>query len=262
MSLLKSLLYAARGKKETEAGTGGLVRLTAAKQPDVLYAIGDIHGCLDQLLALEAQIVADAARVDGERWLIYLGDYVDRGPKSAQVLDHILAPPPEGFRRVCLRGNHEAMMLAAIRNPAALDDWLAFGGEETMSSYGVSESQLAGARGRSRMQILQAHIPDEHIELLDGLPVAFSLPGYTFVHAGLRPGVPLAEQRDGDLMWIRDEFIHTAHDYGAVIVHGHTPVREPQTLPHRIAVDTGCYQSGHLTALRLTADGSVSFLST
>lgn len=237
--------------------------LSAAERPALIYAIGDVHGCLDQLRELEARIVADAGGVAGEKWLVQLGDHIDRGPGSAQVLDHLLAPPPEGFRRICLRGNHEAAMLDALADPAAIEYWLTFGGDATLLSYGLRHAQIeALRRGRDRLQLMQAHIPDEHLSFLRGLPVLLSVPGYIFVHAGLRPGVPIAEQGEDDMLWIRDEFLEAAYDFGAVVVHGHTPVREPFLSAHRIGIDTGCFMSGRLTALRIDADGRTSILQT
>jgi serine/threonine protein phosphatase 1 len=251
----KPLLFAAFGSKPDAPP----VRLSAGQLPDRLYAIGDVHGCLDQLRALEARIVADAADSDGEKWIVMLGDYIDRGPASAQVLDHIMAPPPAGFRRVCLRGNHEQALVDSFDDAGALDRWLEYGGVETMASYGMSGSKLDDlrrGRPKARQQLLQAHIPEEHIELLRELPSAFSVPGYIFVHAGLRPGVALEDQTARDLLWIRRDFLDADHDFGAVVVHGHTPVPEPYVSAHRIDIDTGCFMTGRLTALRVDAEGA------
>lgn len=250
MSLFRSLF----GKN----APADLPRLSAETRPPLVYAIGDVHGCLEQLLALEARIVADAAGEAGEKWLVMLGDYVDRGPASAQVLDHLSGRAPIGFKRICLRGNHEEAMLGAL-DGADIETWLSFGGEATLASYGLTAAQISAllVRGRSsqKLQVLQAHIPDEHIAFLRGLPGLLSLPGYVFVHAGLRPGVPLGRQSDRDLLWIRREFLDADHDFGAVVIHGHTPVDEPFFSAHRIAIDTGCYASGRLTGVRVDGDG-------
>lgn len=238
----------------------GIPRLSAAERPALIYAVGDVHGCLDALKGLEAKIVADAAGRPGEKWLVMLGDYVDRGPQSAQVLDHLTAPPPPGFTRICLRGNHEAAMLAALRDGASIERWLAFGGEATLASYGLNATQismLAGpGKARNKLQLLQAYVPDEHVGFLTGLPVMLSVPGYVFVHAGLRPGVTLDRQRDSDMLWIRDEFLAADHDFGVTVVHGHTPAVEPFLSAHRIGIDTGCFASGRLTGLRVDAEGA------
>lgn len=242
------------------------LRLSAPQRPALIYAIGDIHGCLDQLLDLEARIVADAAATAGEKWMVCLGDYIDRGPKSAQVIDHLMTPPHQGFRRICLRGNHETAMLDALRDPSVIEDWFRFGGDATMESYGLSFSQieLLGGRGRSstKLQLLQAHIPDEHIQFLEGLPVMLGVPGFIFVHAGLRPHVELERQAEYDLIWIRGEFLDADHDFGAIVVHGHTPADEPTSLRFRVGIDTGCYMNGRLTAVRIDEAGSLRFLQT
>lgn len=234
-------------------------RLSAAERPPLIYAVGDVHGCLGPLKALEAKIIADAADEPGEKWLVMLGDYVDRGPQSAQVLDHLIAPPPVGFKRICLRGNHEEAMLAALEDGEGLENWIGWGIEATLASYGMSASQISmlGRSGRasSKLQVLQAYIPDEHVDFLRRLPVMLSVPGYVFVHAGLRPGLALDQQRDRDLLWIRGEFLDADHDFGSVVVHGHTPEDEPFLSPRRIGIDTGCYASGRLTAVRVDVDG-------
>jgi serine/threonine protein phosphatase 1 len=243
-----------------------VIRLSAAERPPLLYAIGDIHGCLDALLSLEALIVADAEGVPGEKWLVYLGDYVDRGPRSAQVIDHLIAAAPPGFRRICLRGNHEAMMLSALDDPLALDDWLALGGDATLLSYGVNAEEIEalrrGGRATRRLNVVRAHVPQEHIAFLKDLVAMLSVPGYVFVHAGLRPGVSFMDQDAEDMVWIRGEFLDAMHDFGAIVVHGHTIAPEPELLTGRIGIDTGCFMSGRLTALRIDATGAVKFLQT
>lgn len=232
-------------------------RLVASERPPLIYAIGDVHGCLEALRSVEAKILADAANEPGEKWLVMLGDYIDRGPHSAQVLDHLLAPPPRGFRRICLRGNHEAALLAALEDADALVGWLGFGAEATLASYGMSATQIGALDrgGRKGLQLLQAYIPEEHIAFLRQLPVMLSVPGYIFVHAGLRPGVPSDRQSERDLLWIRDEFLLADHDFGATVIHGHTPIDEPYLSPRRVGIDTGCFASGRLTAVRVGDDG-------
>ena len=248
-----------------EAAPGGWIE--AAERPPLVYAVGDVHGCLEQLLRLEQTITADAAGGVGDKWLVMLGDYVDRGPASAGVIEHLLAPPPPGFRRLCLKGNHEAMLLEALADPAALSHWLAFGGDATLASYGIGHAAIETLRrGRlragPRRQLFAAHLPEEHLAFLRDLPLMLSTPGFVFVHAGLRPGVPLAAQRESDLLWIRDLFLDAEHDYGAVVVHGHTPVQEAFVSPTRIGIDTGCFMSGRLTALRIDAAGQTRILQT
>jgi serine/threonine protein phosphatase 1 len=258
MTVLTSLLSRLR----PGAARVPLARVIWSHAPERVYAIGDVHGCLDQLRALEALIVEDARNSDGEKYLVLLGDYVDRGPKSAQVIDHLLAAPPAGFKRICLRGNHEDMMLRAATEGIGIPGWLSFGGEETMVSYGVP-AHHAGLRSRHRrvqQQLLRAYLPREHVAFLETLPVALEMPGYAFVHAGVRPGLTLAQQRDEDLMWIRDPFVTSTEDFGAVVVHGHTPVAHPVHQQNRIAVHTGCYQTGRLSACCLSPRDRPRFL--
>jgi serine/threonine protein phosphatase 1 len=255
--MAKSLLFAVFGGNGKPNAPP--IRLTAGKRPDLLYAIGDVHGCLDQLRALEARIIADAAGADGEKWIVMLGDYIDRGPASAQVLDHLLAPPPPGFKRICLRGNHEQSLLDCLGDASVIDRWLEYGGVETMLSYGMAASrldELRRGRPKARRQLLEAHIPEEHLELLRGLPSSLAVPGYIFVHAGLRPGIPIENQTGRDMLWIRREFLDAEYDFGAVVVHGHTPAPEPFVSAHRIGIDTGCYMTGRLTAVRIDGGGA------
>ncbi len=249
--------------RSERAATGPLPRLSAAERPALIYAIGDVHGCLDALKTLEARIVADAAGTPGDKWIVMLGDYVDRGPHSAQVLDHLTARPPAGFSRICLRGNHDEAMLAAIEDSRAVENWIAWGIETTLASYGLGAAQIAQlttpGRAAAKQQLLQAVIPDEHITFLRNLPVILTVPGFVFVHAGLRPGVEIGKQQDRDLMWIRREFLDTDHDFGAVVIHGHTPVGTPELTPYRASIDTACFASGVLTAVRID-DGGVRVL--
>lgn len=233
-------------------------RIVAEHRPARLYAIGDIHGCLAELQALERLIVADAADVAGEKWIVTLGDYIDRGPASAQVLDHLLAPPPAGFRRICLAGNHEQMLLDFLVDPARNQPWLKYGGWETAHSYGLATTGNAPAVAR----ILAALIPKAHLDWLRGLPTTLAVPGFLFVHAGIRPGIPLDGQADIDLLWIRDPFLAAISPSNSIVVHGHTPGLAPVITPYRIDIDTTAFATGRLTALRLDASGATSFLST
>lgn len=226
--------------------------LTVERAPAVVYAIGDIHGCLAQLRELESMIVADAENVAGEKWIVCLGDYTDRGPQSSQVIDHLIAPPPAGFHRITLRGNHDAMMLEAIEDPRRLNGWLSVGGDATLQSYGIDLS--ATRRGISR-DVLRANIPDEHVRFLSSLTTALVMPGYVFVHAGLRPGIALDQQVEDDMLWIREEFYDAGHDFGVMVVHGHSITPDPQLLKYRTGIDTGCFMSGRLTAARIDAVG-------
>ena len=230
--------------------------------PAAIYAIGDIHGCRAELDLLHARIFADAAAIDGDKWLVYLGDYVDRGPNSAGVLDALLAPLPKDFRRFTLSGNHEAVMLDFLAAPSIEHGWMSFGGIETLASYGMEARSLAGVPAPERIGLLKQYIPQAHLDLLDNLAFTLSLPGVVFVHAGLRMGVPIALQQERDLLWIRQEFYDAPPEPGLLVVHGHTPAAEPVVTPSRICVDTGAFATGVLTAVRLLPDGDRKFIAT
>jgi len=231
--------------------------LSYSHMPAALYAIGDVHGCYAELRALEAQIIADGAKVDGEKLIVMLGDYVDRGPDSAGVIEHLVRRPPDGFGRICLMGNHEVMMRDFIARPNASASWLENGGADTLQSYGISRDAFVATRSSQRDNLLQAHIPSEHIDFLESLSWTLSMPNWLFVHAGIKPGVPVESQRPEDLFWIRDDFYRAVDSLdpksvGQKVVHGHTPGPEPVITPGRIGLDTGAYATGKLTALRLT----------
>ncbi len=220
-----------------------------------VYAVGDIHGCIEPLTALHERIREDAASAaDLRRVLVYLGDYVDRGLESRQVLEMLTATPLEGFERVHLRGNHDAWMLEFLEDTACGLAWIANGGSATLYSYGVGQGDL-GAPLPDRLAAVQAGLrralPAAHRDFLAGLVPMHIEGDYLFVHAGIRPGVPLDQQRPEDLLWIREPFLGSDADHGKVVVHGHTIVDRPQILGNRIAVDTGAFATGHLTCLVL-----------
>lgn len=230
--------------------------------PDVVYAIGDVHGCLSLLRDLHAQIMEDCASHGGRALVIYLGDYIDRGEDSAGVLDLLTAPRGAGPEVVCLSGNHEAMMLDFTANPQADHMWLRNGGSETLLSYGLDPGRLFDGGKRLASQRLASHIPGEHIAFLQSLALCVSLPGMTFVHAGLAPNRPLHEQKASDMIWMRPgaQTYPGPQPFGR-LVHGHTPATAPVVEPHRICVDTGAFATGILTGARIAMDGSVSFMS-
>ena len=237
-------------------------RLKFEHWPTAVYAIGDVHGCIDQLHALEAQIIADAEPFPGEKWIVTLGDYIDRGPDSRAVLDHILTPAPARFRRFPLIGNHEQLLLDFLDNPPANLDWLEWGGLATARSYGMppdpGEDWRRDPFGFANR--LRPLIPARHLEMLRDLPTCLSLPRFFFVHAGIRPGVPLDRQEDEDLIWIRAPFLRAQFSGDITVVHGHTPVDDVDIAPGRIDIDTGCCFKCTLTALRVTPDGGTKIL--
>jgi len=236
-------------------------RLSMTTLPAAIYAVGDVHGCLDQLQRLHAKILDDALSIPGDKLIVMLGDYIDRGPDSARVLDFLQQPLPEGFQRVCLVGNHEIVMLDHLADPGNAIRWLDFGGVETLQSYGVDFERYAAASGEERAAILASHIPLQHIEFARNLTALLAMPGLVFVHAGIRPGVPLAIQDERDLFWIRGAFTDSTLDLGALVVHGHTPGAAPIVRSNRICVDTGAYATGTLTAVRILPGQSPLFLN-
>lgn len=215
-----------------------------------VYAIGDVHGCLDRLAAMHALIAADLAeRPVREPLLVHLGDYVDRGPDSAGVVGRLAGrvTMPD-VPTVNLMGNHEHMMLDAVASGdvEAVELWLANGGTESLMSWGVPRS--------AQPKDWPSYLPTPHLLFLRDLAVYHEAGGYLFVHAGVRPGIPLAQQSRHDLMWIREPFLSSKGSFGAVVVHGHTPRQEPVVRPNRIGIDTGAVIGGVLTCVVLEAD--------
>jgi serine/threonine protein phosphatase 1 len=232
-------------------------RKRAPRTPDGVrvYAIGDVHGRADLLGQLFAGIDADMAANPAPRVVqVLLGDYIDRGPQSREVLD-LLVSRNQRHRMVCLKGNHETYVPGFLRNPATLDQWRQFGGLETLLSYGVTP--IINADEREQRQLAEAFdavLPESHRRFLAGLKESFTCGDYFFAHAGVRPGVPLSQQREDDLLWIREDFLLHEDGFGKIIVHGHTPVKEPDIRPNRINIDTGAYATGWLTCLVLEAE--------
>lgn len=235
-------------------------RLAFHSWPAAVYAIGDVHGCIDQLRDLEQKIAEDGLDIEGEKWIVTVGDHVDRGPDSRGVIAHVMGPAPKGFRRFSLLGNHEQMMLDFFDNPSKHAYWLDEGGAETLAAYGIDLDSPLRAHEPVR-QLLAERFPADHKAFLDALPICLSLPGWLFVHAGIRPGVPLSMQTDDDLIWIRAPFLTSQLTGGLRVVHGHTPGKDIVVTPHRIDIDTHCFRTGKLSAVRVTPDGRTAFLS-
>ncbi|ONG48081.1 serine/threonine protein phosphatase [Pseudoroseomonas deserti] len=221
-----------------------------------VYAIGDVHGCAGRLLALHAAIAEDwEARPAARCALVHLGDYVDRGPDSAAVIEALCGPGPlPRAERIDLLGNHEAMMMAALKDgpgSVAEDLWLWNAGDATLASYGPKDGPLPAGHPA---------LPARHRAFLDGLRLSWTAGDYLFVHAGIDPRKPLAAQRAQDLLWIREPFLSWPRPLPAVVVHGHTPCRAPELRPNRIGIDTGAVAGGPLTCLVLEA-ARLRFLS-
>jgi len=230
-----------------------MARAPCVPEGSVVYAIGDIHGRDDLLADLHDRIATDAAAVAAaRRVLVHLGDYVDRGPTSRQVVDRLSATAMAGFETVALKGNHEAFLQAFLRRGEAAEGWLANGGAATLFSYGVAppdpwdEEDVERARTEFALRL-----PDRHRSFLDGLRLLHQEGDYLFVHAGIRPWAPLDRQVEADLLWIRDPFLDWTKPFGPVVVHGHTITRAPDVRSNRIGIDTGAYASGMLTCLVL-----------
>ncbi|HUZ71778.1 MAG TPA: metallophosphoesterase family protein [Stellaceae bacterium] len=229
-----------------------------------IYAIGDIHGRADLLRLLHGMIAADARRQPAPRNVaIYLGDYVDRGAQSRAVIDLLLESPLAGFEAVHLKGNHEDFMLRFLVDVSVGPNWLAFGGRETLESYGVDPPHAMAAPGElvRAQQELNAVLPRAHCDFLRGLALLHEEGDYAFVHAGVKPGVALERQQAEDLLWIREPFLESRAGFGRVIVHGHTITPVPDVRPNRIGIDTGAFMSGRLTCLVIDGTAS-SFLQT
>jgi serine/threonine protein phosphatase 1 len=221
----------------------------------LIYAVGDVHGRRDVLDILLAKIRADAALAGEPRpVLIFIGDYVDRGPDTRGVVETVLALAREtAFEVRPLRGNHEAQLLAFLEDPRAGPAWLEFGGGATLASYGVTPpaGRTDETGWEDTRRALAAALPDTHLAFFKQLEVAIVCGDYLFVHAGVRPGVPLNEQSEHDLLWIRDEFLSASRPFEKVVVHGHTPEAAPYLGRNRIGIDTGAYATATLTCVRL-----------
>jgi serine/threonine protein phosphatase 1 len=225
----------------------------------LVYAVGDVHGRLDVLEPLAADILDDikASIPDAPPLLVFLGDYVDRGPASAGVIDLILGLADRTDLEVCaLKGNHEEAMLTFLEDPGFGPLWMEHGGGATLASYGVAPplSRNEPQAWADARQALADALPPAHRAFLQDLELIRIQGDYAFVHAGVRPGAALHQQTERDLLWIRYDFLDAPGPFEKVIVHGHTPTEEPQILRHRLGVDTGAYATGVLTAVRLQGD--------
>jgi serine/threonine protein phosphatase 1 len=229
---------------------------TALVPDDTLvYAVGDIHGRADLLEKMHEAILRDAAEAPCSRKVvIYLGDYVDRGPDSKRVVDVLLERPLAGFERYHLMGNHEAFLLEFLIDIEAGPGWFFNGGLQTLGSYGVNFGKHDDMSFDSLVRIQDdflRRVPERHLDFFRRLDFSRTEGDYFFVHAGVRPGIPLENQSDEDMLWIRDEFLSCDEEFGKIVVHGHTITWEPDIRSNRIGIDTGAFASGVLTALVL-----------
>ena len=221
-----------------------------------IYAVGDIHGRLDLLNAALGRILADIGH--GDRCLattfVFLGDYVDRGPDSAGVVERLVLLAQE-VPTVCLKGNHEGFLLNFLNTPETLQDWGESGGFNTLLSYGLaSPLHPSVAQCTELAAAFRNALPQSHLTFLQSLSAKFVQDDYCFVHAGLRPQVPLEQQTEHDLLSIRTDFLSSKRVHEKYIIHGHTPVREPHVLFNRLNIDTGAYATNKLTCLVLEGE--------
>ncbi len=217
-----------------------------------VYSVGDIHGRYDLLLECLEKIERDAATFDGDTFEVFLGDYVDRGPQSAEVVKTLASGQSGARTRICLKGNHEEMLMQCLRDPHSLFEWLNYGGRETLASYGINDGGGDISRDLESIhsQLLEA-VAGAPRTFFERLESSFELGDYYFVHAGIKPKRKLSEQTDDDRLWIRDEFLQFSGYHPKRVVHGHTPVAEPEVLPNRINLDTGAYATNNLAVLVL-----------
>lgn len=237
-----------------------LIRSTAPTAPiapsavppgERVYAIGDIHGRLDLFEELVALIEADdAAREPAETTIVLLGDLIDRGPQSSGVVEAAMALTRR--RRVRLiAGNHEEMLLWSFTRREVLRAFITYGGRETMLSYGLDAEVFDEATLDDLQQLLPGLVPEDHLAFLQAMEDQVRIGDYLFVHAGIRPGIELEDQRQSDLRWIRGDFLDDKRDHGVMVVHGHTISEAVDVRPNRIGIDTGAFMSGILTAIGL-----------
>ena len=219
------------------------------------YVVGDIHGRLDLLEELLDKIHDEIVERPARKILVvFVGDLIDRGPNSAQVVERLRTYKHPRVRPVFLLGNHEEVLLRILAGESDLiTKWRWFGGTECLTSYGVDATKLAALSEEDSLELIRNAIPKEHVEFLEGFDDSCRFGDYLFVHAGIRPGIEVDQQRQSDLRWIREPFLFDETDHGFVVVHGHTIRPEVEIRPNRIGIDTGAYRTGVLTALALEA---------
>lgn len=219
------------------------------------YAIGDIHGCANALKTLLQKVEADFYAL--ENWhqlhptLIFLGDFIDRGPDSKDVIDILTTNLPNGFIPIFLRGNHEEALLDFIDDVSSGKTWFNHGGLDTLASYGLPVPVIGDFTAVDELRYCLRHaLPMSHEAFFRSTVTSYEIGDYFFSHAGINPDLPLSQQDDKSLLWIREPFLSSTKAYGACIVHGHTPVELPDRRFNRINIDTGVYASGILTCAR------------
>ena len=217
-----------------------------------IYAIGDLHGRADLLRLQLQQIDADGLRHPCHRsTVVFLGDYLDRGPASREVIE-LLLDCKQARETVTLKGNHETFLLRFLDDPSTLDEWRSCGGLETLISYGLKPSICPGRFEQDQLAVeLAQSIPQRHLAFLNSLELSFGCGDFLFVHAGIRPGIAITKQKEEDMLWIRDEFLSWERPFEKYVVHGHTPVRAPDIRANRANIDTGAFATGRLTCIAI-----------
>ncbi len=221
-----------------------------------IYAVGDIHGRADLLSSVLRGIEADCRQRPAERPVtVFIGDYIDRGIDSRAVLEMLLEWR-SNHEAVFLRGNHETFLPRFLADSRTLDSWRQNGGLETLLSYGLRPTINPDRHEQVRLadQLADA-LPREHLDFLESLDLSFSCGDFLFVHAGIRPGIPIQQQAEADLLWIRQEFLAHEQPFERFIVHGHTPVNVPDLRANRINIDTGAFATGRLTCIIIEGSG-------
>lgn len=237
-------------KAATDLKVGG--HLPSLPKGVRIYAVGDIHGRLDLLEKLLCEIENDVAQYPAIQSIhVFLGDYIDRGKWSRETIDRLIKHS-ETHESVFLRGNHELLAIACLSDRAKIDQWLRLGGIETLASYGVASELFTNRKQIAETQLaFHNALPPAHFQFFRTLRNSFSCGDYFFSHAGARPRIELSRQTEADLLWIRGEFLTSVHDFGKIIVHGHTPTSDVEVRTNRINIDTGAFASGRLTCLVL-----------
>ncbi len=220
-----------------------------------IYAVGDIHGRLDLLNELLAQINSDIGlRPTARPVYVFLGDYIDRGPSSRETIDRLIEHGAT-HESVFLKGNHELIAIKCLSDRGLFDQWLRLGGLETLVSYGVPAETLANGKQIAELQsAFHSALPQTHFRFFRDLQNSFACGDFFFAHAGVKPNVELSRQKENDLLWIRGEFLSSKDDFGKIVVHGHTPTREIEVRPNRINIDTGAFATGRLTCLAIEGE--------
>lgn len=237
--------------------------LSKASLPDGIrvYAVGDIHGRTDLLKLQLAQIEADETLYPcSHAIIVFLGDYIDRGPDSRGTID-LLLTCAQMRETVFLKGNHETFVRRFLDAPDSLNDWRPLGGFETLVSYGLRPSLSRSHGDREQLsEALRTAIPAQHLAFLDSLPNSFTCGDFFFVHAGVRPGLALTRQSEDDMLWIRDDFLLHDAPFEKFVVHGHTPVAAPDLRCNRVNIDTGAFATGRLSCVVIEGTNIVSLL--